>query len=91
MKIVGCDLHTRYQQVAMLVSGEVLGRGLRRIFRSLGPTLVCEVPGGRRHPITKSFSALCSLCLRPTFHTTELGSRKPFRSETLVLRRASWV
>ena len=52
MKIIGCDLHTRYQQIAMLDTdtGEVEQRRLEHQNGAGGPSfrVLCERVGLRR-------------------------------------------
>jgi hypothetical protein len=47
MKIIGCDLHTRYQQIAMLdkESGELMERRLEHENGEARPTVPAEKTG----------------------------------------------
>jgi hypothetical protein len=63
MKIVGCDLHTRYQQVAMLdqETGELVGRRLehesgeaRGFYAGLEGAVRVGIEATRPHPLVRA-------------------------------------
>ena len=91
MKIVGCDLHTRYQQIAMLdeETGEVVERRLehesgeaRRFYAGLtgavpagGPPSFLKIKTNRGWPIPAHFAGV-GLPLHSTGSHSELTPRQ---------------